>query len=119
MATLIIIEPQATISELLAQYSVLFSQILDHIHLALIHPTGQHYHDKLKRIEGFLHRLVIVSSQFKTQRPHSLIRVFGPYGIRTTASKALSPGFRALRQRSKGEGQFVIDHGSEIHFPRR
>jgi len=60
---LIIIEPQATFSELLAQYSVLFTQILDNILLPLIHPTGQHDHHKLKGIEGFFHRLVIVSSQ--------------------------------------------------------
>ena len=59
---MIIIEPQPTISELLAQYSILFTQILDHILLPLIHPTGQHNHNTLKGIEGFLHRLVIVSS---------------------------------------------------------
>ena len=65
-ATLIIVEPQAAISELLAQYSILFTQILDHILLPLIHPTSQRDHNKLKGIEGFLHCLVIVSSKFKS-----------------------------------------------------
>jgi hypothetical protein len=59
---LIIIEPQATASELLAQYSVLFTQIRDHTLWPLIHPTGHTINYKLKGIEGFLHRLVIVSS---------------------------------------------------------
>ena len=73
------IEPQATVSELLAQCSVLFTQILDHILLALIHPTGQHDHNKLKGIEGFLLRPVIVSSQFKSHALMLVIRVSGPY----------------------------------------
>jgi len=64
---------------LLAQYSVLFTQILDDILLPLIHPTGQHDHNKLKGIEGFLHRLVIVS--FKIQRSHVTDSNFGPYDI--------------------------------------
>jgi hypothetical protein len=55
----------------LAQYSVLFTQILDHILLPVIHPTGQCDHQELKGIESF-HRLVIVSSQFKIQPSHPL-----------------------------------------------
>jgi hypothetical protein len=65
---LIISKAQAAVSELLAQYSVFFTQILDHILLPLIHPAGQHDHKKLKGIHGFLHRLVIVSSQIPIQR---------------------------------------------------
>jgi hypothetical protein len=34
-----------------------------------IHPAGQNDHNKLKGIQSFLHRLVIVSPQFKIQDP--------------------------------------------------
>jgi hypothetical protein len=66
---------------LLAQDSVLFTQILDYILLAVIHPTGQRDHNEMEGGEASLHFLVIVSSQLKILTPATLIRVFGPYGI--------------------------------------
>src|SRR3954470_18719618 len=56
---LVVSEPQATMSELLAQYSVLFAGILDHVLLPLIRPTGYHDHNKVPALT-------------------LLIRVFGP-----------------------------------------
>ena len=42
-AALVIIEAQSTITELLPQYSILLSQILDDLLLALIHPSGNRH----------------------------------------------------------------------------
>jgi hypothetical protein len=49
-------------SQLLARYSVLFTQILDYILLALIHPAGQRDHNELKGVKGFLYCPAIASS---------------------------------------------------------
>jgi hypothetical protein len=76
---LIISEPQATVSKLLVQYSVLFTEIFNYILLPLIHPAGQRDHNKMKWVDPFLHRLVIVSSQGQSNARTLLIRVFGPY----------------------------------------
>src|SRR3954447_18114448 len=68
-------------SELFAQDSVLFAQILDYILLPLIDPTGQHDHNELKGIEHRLRHLVIVSSRLQSIASVLFIRVFGPYGM--------------------------------------
>lgn len=85
------------------------AEALDHILLALIHPTGKNDHNKLKGIEGFRHRLGIVSSQFKSQlspsdssfRGHTRSCV-----LRTLASRlVVSPGLK--RPHLPG---FVVDN---------
>ena len=53
--------------------------------LPLIHPTGQHDHNGLKGIEHLLRHLVIVSSRLPSIASVLPIRVFGPYGITSTA----------------------------------
>jgi hypothetical protein len=38
--SLVIAEPQTSVAELFAKNTVLFAQVLDHVKLALIHPSG-------------------------------------------------------------------------------
>jgi len=63
--------------QLLAEYSILFAEILDHILLALIHPSSDGDHNELKRIERSCHGpgdcLIVVQSK-RFRHPDSSFR---------------------------------------------
>src|SRR5206468_4739318 len=53
--SLVVVESHASVSELLPQDPVLLAQILDHLHLTLIHPTSQRTHHELDWIKNSRH----------------------------------------------------------------
>jgi len=110
---LIISEPQATVSKLLVQYSVLFTEIFNYILLPLIHPAGQRDHNKMKWVDPFLHRLVIVSSQGQSNARTLLIRVFGPYDFHRDRMNEMgvTPAAALVKRRN---GMFVRVAGCVI-----
>jgi len=110
---LIISEPQATVSKLLVQYSVLFTEIFNYILLPLIHPAGQRDHNKMKWVDPFLHRLVIVSSQGQSNARTLLIRVFGPYDFHRDRMNEMgvTPAAALVK---RGNGMFVRVAGCVI-----
>ena len=54
-AALVIVEAQSLWAQLLAQNSVLFSQVLDQLQLLLVHPAGYGDQQKPERVHGFRH----------------------------------------------------------------
>ena len=65
---------------MLAQNSVLLSQILDHLLLVLIHPTGNRHQQELKWIEHSRHLLPILSTRSPVTNRLSIhsVRISGP-----------------------------------------
>jgi hypothetical protein len=57
---LVIIEPQPSTAELFAKDAVLFAQVLDHVQLAVIHPSGKRDQEKTERIEGCRHVVAFI-----------------------------------------------------------
>jgi len=51
-AALVISEPQTSITELFAKDTVLLPQVFDHVHLALIHPSGNRDQQKPEEDQG-------------------------------------------------------------------
>src|SRR3982750_4395539 len=51
------------VAELLAQHAVLLAQILDHLHLVLIHPSGHGEEQEPERIQDFEHLPSVGSSR--------------------------------------------------------
>ncbi|HEX4166069.1 MAG TPA: hypothetical protein VHZ55_11400 [Bryobacteraceae bacterium] len=78
---LVVIEKYSPISELLAQYSILLSQVLDHLLLVLIHPAGSRHQQELKRIKHSRHLLPILATPLSIHEPavNSFVFIFGPY----------------------------------------
>lgn len=51
---LIVIQPQALIAELLAEYAIFLAEIIDHLLLQLVHPSGYRDEQEPERIENSL-----------------------------------------------------------------
>src|SRR4051794_184528 len=62
------IEPHSTVTELFPQHSILFSQVLDRLLPALIHPSGNRHEQELKGIEHSRH-----SFSFDSPKPPSRV----------------------------------------------
>lgn len=60
---LVIIQSQAPIAKLLAEYAVFLAQIFDHLLLGLIHPSGHRDEQEAEGIENFFHPLFIIVEQ--------------------------------------------------------
>jgi hypothetical protein len=65
---LVIREPQTSIAELFPKDTVLPAQVLDHLKLALIHPSGKRDQEKPERIEDCRHVVALLSTG-ATSRP--------------------------------------------------
>src|SRR3954454_12465227 len=59
--SLVVVESHSSISELLAQYPVLLTQVLNHLHLTLIHPTSQRDQHELDWIKDSRHLVCSLS----------------------------------------------------------
>jgi len=57
---LVVIQSQAPIAKLLAEYAVFLAEIFDHLLLGLIHPSGHRDEQEAKGIEDFSHPLFII-----------------------------------------------------------
>jgi hypothetical protein len=57
-SALLIREPEATAPELLAQHAILLAEVLDHLLLLLIHPSGHGDQDESEGIQNSGHLLV-------------------------------------------------------------
>jgi hypothetical protein len=57
---LVIGEPQPSIAELFPKDAVLFAQVLDHVQLALIHPSGKRDQEKTEGVERCRHLVAFI-----------------------------------------------------------
>ena len=63
--SLVIGEPQASLAELFTQHPVLLAQVLDHLKLALIHPSGNSDQDKPEWIQNGRHLVASLSAAYQ------------------------------------------------------
>jgi hypothetical protein len=77
-AALVIREPQELLPKLLAQNTVLLTQVSDHLQLALIRPSGNSDHYKPERMEGFRHLVASLSTGLPTEPQCIFKKISGP-----------------------------------------
>jgi hypothetical protein len=53
---LIVAESKPLVTELLAKYAVLLTQVVNHLQLVLIHPTGDSHQEKSECVQEYRHR---------------------------------------------------------------
>lgn len=87
---LVIVEAQPSFAELFTKNSVLFTQVLDHVQLALIHPSGKRDQEKTELIEGCRHVVAFIIDP-RSPAPAMRFRFSGHTRSSTHASASSSP----------------------------